>query len=200
MSDTFRDFAREVGEWSADNFDDNGGWGHAGPFIGIVEELGELATAVEVDDILDAYADTAIYFADFCYRQQIDINVAWSLEEEETLIGLVIEPVSTALGDLAHAILKTKQGIRHYEDVEFAKAQVTAKATVFWYSLVDEFEDDPQLSDSSFYETCWSTWNRVKQRNWKADPRTANQVVEDAVEDIQQQCPIIPGNGYDAGI
>lgn len=189
MSDTFQDFTRQVGEWSDYNFGDQKGIGAFAPFAGIVEEIGELSAASEVEDILDAYADIAVYFADFCYRSKLELNLAWSLEDDDQLIGFLTLPIKQAIGDLAHVLLKTHQGIRHYEDVEFAKAQLTRTATVFWYSLIDDFETDHQLRDESFHETVWKTWNRVKQRDWKSDPRTANQVVEDAVEDVQASQP-----------
>lgn len=195
MCDTFQDFTRQVGEWSEYNFGDQKGVGAFAPLVGIVEEIGELSVAASPEDIVDAYADIAVYFADFCYRSSLDLNVAWTVSDDfdEVLIGLVVEPLPSALGSLAHVVLKTHQGIRHYEGPEFARTQLTRAATVFWYSLVDEFEYDPQLADCCFHEEVWKVWNRVKERDWKKDPRTADQVVEDAVEDVKQQLPLDAG-------
>lgn len=193
MSDTFRDFTREVGEWSDYNFGDQKGIGAFAPFTGIVEELGELDVAVDIEDITDAYADIAVYFADFCYRNQLELDLAWTLEEEQHLYGSITQPLTVALGELAHVVLKTHQGIRHYEDPEFAREQLTKAATVFWYSLVEEFEEEIKLFNYSFHETVWETWNRVKKRDWKTDPRTADQIVEDAVDDVKQALPFDSG-------
>jgi hypothetical protein len=194
MSDTFRDFTREVGEWSEHNFDDNDGWGHAAPLLGIHEELSELELAIEKEDILDAYADIAIYFADFCYRQQLDVDFNWSIEEfdDATAAAIGIQDVVVAAGQLTHVVLKTQQGIRHYGDPEFARAKLLQSSSKFWYSLVDAFENDPYLDEFSFHESVWQVWNHVKQRDWKKDPRTANQIVEDAVEDVQEASPFQP--------
>lgn len=193
MSDTFQDFTRQVGEWSEHNFGDQKGIGCFAPFTGIVEEIGELESSSDIEDITDAYADIAVYFADFCYRNNLELNLAWTLEEDSDLYGFITQPLAVALGELAHVVLKTHQGIRHYQDVEFARAQLTRASTVFWYSLVDEFEDDIQLMNFSFHETVWEVWNKVKQRDWKKDPRTADQIVEDAVEDVKQQLPLDAG-------
>lgn len=82
---------REVGEWAEKNF---GKQIPTRPFLGVVEEVGELSHALLKKDqgirgtaeehdagICDAVGDIMIYLADFCYRSGISlagsVNKAW---------------------------------------------------------------------------------------------------------------------------
>lgn len=83
------------------------------PFAGVAEEFGELVEAEQRGDanaIEDAIGDAVIYLADVCTRMN------WPLlgPGVDTSVGVLDEQI--ALGKLAHAVLKTAQGIRRDED------------------------------------------------------------------------------------
>lgn len=86
-----RQFQKEVGEWSRENFGDQPS---DNPLLGMAEEVGELCHAHlkgkqgirydkgQVNSMkLDAVADLLIYTADYCEREGIDlestIEVVW---------------------------------------------------------------------------------------------------------------------------
>lgn len=78
------------------------------------------------------------------------------------LLGAVEE-----LGELAHAHLKEQQGIRRTED-HVANAK-DAVADVVLYLM-----DYCSLRDFDMQEVVESTWYKVRQRDWKANPDTAH--------------------------
>jgi len=179
----FEIFVREVGEWSEMNFGDQKGIGAFAPFAGIVEELGELEEASVIEDALDAYADTAIYFADFCYRLKLDLDLSFSAG------GQLLNTSSTStdrIGKLAHCLLKRHQGIR-YTPVSLTR-MLEDSATDFWRSLVADFEEETFGKD--FYNETQIVWLQVKNRDWKANPQNADQVVKAAVAETQREDPI----------
>lgn len=86
----FRVLQNEVSQWSYNNFGDQPA---INPFLGVVEEVGELSHALlkhnqgirGVDDKklvemkIDAVADIIIFLADFCGRNGIDMQDAVDL-------------------------------------------------------------------------------------------------------------------------
>jgi len=81
----FNKLQQEVGEWSRKNFPNNT---PNNPFLGMVEEVGELAhallkadqgirgTAAEHEEAaMDAVGDILVFMADFCERK------GWSMQE-----------------------------------------------------------------------------------------------------------------------
>lgn len=78
------------------------------------------------------------------------------------LLGAVEE-----LGELAHAHLKEEQGIRRNENhVENAKDAV-ADVVIYLMDYCSSRGFDMQ-------EIVQSTWEKVRQRDWKANPDTAH--------------------------
>jgi NTP pyrophosphatase (non-canonical NTP hydrolase) len=83
---TFRQLQNEQQAWANHNFPDTGGdsWQ---PFLGVVEEVGELSHALlkrkqgirgteweHQLEIWDSVGDIVIYLADFCKREKIDFQ------------------------------------------------------------------------------------------------------------------------------
>lgn len=67
------------------------------------------------------------------------------------------------LGELAHAHLKHAQGIRTGEDHKAAKADALADIVIYLadYATAEGIDLQAVVAE---------TWDRVKQRDWKADP------------------------------
>lgn len=99
-------------EWAAPKFgDEKSPTAAIKPFAGVVEEFGELSNAISrgnAHDVEDSIGDAVIYLCDVCTRME------WQMP------GLPCSRAITSeleeLGNLAHAILKTAQGIRQDED------------------------------------------------------------------------------------
>lgn len=153
---TFQKLIDEVGVWSFDNFGLNTSKWHkhnkyllkerpivldcAAPVLGIIEEVGELITAVyykpELSQAQDAVADILIYLADYVYRmnpltQAVFPTIDWNHINNRLKIesnGTHHPPASPVslpertgtflldkLGRLARINLKRHQGIRGWD-------------------------------------------------------------------------------------
>ncbi len=92
----FRILQQEVGEWSRRNFPNNQPY-H--PLLGLVEEVGELSHSFLKSEQgirgtndehhaakIDAVGDILVYLADFCSRNDIDmqdtIETTWSMVQQ----------------------------------------------------------------------------------------------------------------------
>lgn len=81
----------------------------------------------------------------------------------QPLLGLVEE-----VGELAHAHLKHAQGIRNHEGHEALAKDAVGDIMIFLASYCSRRGWDLE----SIAE---ETWERVKQRDWRADPETAHE-------------------------
>lgn len=161
----------KVAAWSHKNFGDQQSkydstmnLKHLAPLMGIGEEIGELYQAESDTDVEDAIADIVIYLCDFCARFGIDIP------EEDTLaeFDAILLDLTICYGDLLHAVLKTHQGIRGYDDKEFAKKSVTLAVARLLYALViftmeSEIDSPEDLAYQVFI-------NKIEKRDWVANP------------------------------
>jgi NTP pyrophosphatase (non-canonical NTP hydrolase) len=159
---------KEVSKWSLSNFGHNGLWEkHYLPsFLGIVEEFGELQSSSNEEEVKDSLADICIFSLDFAGRKGIDLK-----NLDVPLISVhdeAIDAVSTILvGRLSHHLLKEIQGIRGYENPEFAKKQIEETFAEL-LALVDhvcvvEF-------NQTMYDIAKETWDKiVSKRNWKSE-------------------------------
>lgn len=93
---------------------------------------------------------------------------AWALYNfgerswQDPFMGMVEE-----LGELAHAKLKQKQGIRGtYEEHESAAKDSVGDFMIYLSDFCNT--QDPPWDLEEIIET---TWNHVKQRDWKKDPQ-----------------------------
>lgn len=151
--------------WQVNNFDLQ----PAGRFVlGIVEELGELGEAVEAEDrdaILDAVADVCIYATQLATAHRLDFGVLIAAGRELS----ASTSVDVSVGRMAHAVLKTEQRIRGYDDPEKGRFEV-AQALV---QLVCRLDRMTGAMGADLTETYVSTAAHVLARDWKADPLTA---------------------------
>jgi len=79
---------------------------------------------------------------------------------QQALMGMVEE-----MGELAHVVLKEEQGIRAIDgDNSFnLKCDALADLIIFSFGFCN-------LSNIDLQEALESTWDRVKKRDWIADP------------------------------
>lgn len=186
----------EIREWSARQFGSQTSkvthqeLGSLAPLLGIVEEIGELATALLEDQndsdvsrsetgdaIVDALADVMVYACDWANREgDVDLSALMiAADEDSTPImedsRTSIIRAAAAAGELCHVTLKRHQAIRGYEDyakythdrdkaMKVLLTQLINIADDYWVTLLDELT---------------TTWNKVKSRDWVNRPNDANQ-------------------------
>jgi NTP pyrophosphatase (non-canonical NTP hydrolase) len=165
--DKLESLKKEVGQWSLENFGHNGLWdkNYLCAFMGIVEEFGELQSSVDEDEIKDSLADICIFALDFASRRNIDLSKldipSVSIDQEAVL------PVAMILvGKLSHHLLKEIQGIRGYENKDFALERISET-----FAELLAMVDFICVSDfnCSMYDIAKATWDKiVSKRNWKA--------------------------------
>jgi NTP pyrophosphatase (non-canonical NTP hydrolase) len=151
----------ESATWVAHNFGDRPAM-H--PFLGIVEELGELETAVVKGDeaeVADACADVMIFMADLCNALGLDLA--------EICITAVdgAPTVNVGLGLAAHGLLKMNQGIRgtreeHLEEIQRGLAGV----------VQDVSAEASMWTGGRLLDVTEKIWREVAQRDWKRWPKT----------------------------
>lgn len=156
-------FRDEVCTWSTKNFGDQT---TLRPFIGLIEEIGELVSSYNSKGLYDAVGDALVYLGDYTGRRNIDLNFIvvnplclpagfYPHQYKHEFIHII-----KAVGRACHAVLKLDQGIRvnesHKDNLISALREI-----VLWLR--------GQLNDSSI-EGLWSvvqmTWTEVKQRDW----------------------------------
>lgn len=172
----------EQKEWSVNNF---GEMKHSyRPLLGIIEELGELNTAIEAcrrDEALDAVGDIFIYMCDFCNHKGWDVNAVVangsdlrvSIDEVDEGSSIASLPLNLGyvLGGLAHHQLKDEQGIRSEENHEDSIKKLLG-VTVFHMVGIC------RLLGVDLLDVVSSVWSKVKHRNWAKNPDTAHEVAE----------------------
>lgn len=159
-----------VAQWSIDNFGNQESKltgvpiGHLAPFLGIGEEIGELIEAKHKEDKEDAIGDICIYLCDFCSRVGIEIPDPITLEATAHVPHFYFK--------MSHVLLKSHQGIRGYDNAEFADAALKQAIGQFLESLIlfTTF-NDLWMPD----ELALKTWeNIVSKRDWKQNPETGS--------------------------
>lgn len=170
-SDQLRQMAAEMRPWVKHNFGDRAAWQ---PLLGIVEELGEYAEALEGGFRLevaaakakDALADTMIFITDYCNCMGWDIGDILNAAAPHMANTDIPVSLARALGKLAHAYLKTAQGIRKGEDHDAAGRQALVYVVAHLLIRAKSFD----LVDETL-----KTWEVVRLRDWKKDPVNAGE-------------------------
>lgn len=164
-----------VAEWSLANFeaqqskfDPNVNLGHLAPLLGVAEELGELAEAIQehcMGGQKDAIGDILVYMCDFASR--LDINF-----EEYTVEEGLAKDLTQEIGALFHHVLKMHQGIRGYQNKDFAIIEI--RDTIF--SIFDVLHDYcNSLGIEPPFTLATETFDYVVSlRDWKTNPTTGD--------------------------
>ena len=139
------------------------------PLAGMMEELGELAEAVireDQDEIKDALSDLVIFACQFAARANVPLPASTSerpVNREDPMLRMII-----ALGRVAHACLKKAEGIRSHEDHD-------ETMRIGLQDLLYAADSRAARRGFDLESEALKTWERVKQRDWKADPETAHE-------------------------
>lgn len=92
-------------------------------------------------------------------------NFASNHSLENAVFGMVEE-----LGELSHALLKYKQGIRAMDGEALRDKIIDAHCDLIIFSL-----GLPEFLDYDLAEELMKTWDSVKSRDWKANPQTGGE-------------------------
>lgn len=158
-----RTFVEENKKWVERNFS-NRAKHH--PFLGIVEELGELDEAKTSEEINDAIGDTMIFTADFCTAQDLPFVELWKIAR----MSKIDERSELAvIGRFSHALLKRDQKIRGSAK-DHTDAIVAGVVNVFhvlmgtYISLLNV----SQLEAGKYVvEAMEEAWKHVRDRIWR---------------------------------
>ena len=170
---------REIAQWSQENFGEQKGDGlHLGriaPLLGIFEEIYEYLYADCQQESLDALGDILIFMVDYlsrCGKSPEEIADMILHVDESKLARAQLKCMRLARClRLARHELKRVQGIRGYEnDVFYASIRDEAIRELIsivrvLLKLFSSYEPDDALL---------LVWNRVKQRNWRANPENGS--------------------------
>lgn len=162
--------------WAVANFGTLGDGDGFPAVTGISEELGEYAEGLQKGhrgECLDALADMVIFLADFVGRSNVPgltaADVApWGADESAMLArvnGTPLVALTIATGNLSHAYLKYRQGIRgNAEEREWKvrRACQNLYGTVAWTCL--------QVHGVELEGLIEGVWGEVSARDWKAQP------------------------------
>lgn len=215
MIHPFTTLCEQVGEWSRRNFgDQESKWleptplslypdntpacclqrlNHIAPLLGIIEEIGELATACHLSShdyaaARDAVGDIMIYLADYLVRMRPNCPdpasmINWLLVDDrlriecpESSIGGSSQFLLTHIGQLVHRNLKRHQGIRGYHDNHkfFPEIRLQLNDILIGVGrLYALSKPDRQCSVHEILIIAVDTWQQVKQRDWKKNPTNA---------------------------
>lgn len=155
---------QNISLWSRANFGDRCGPDNFAPYAGIIEECGELMDAVEPEDVRDAIGDIGVYSMDFLARRNIAASKVFP-PNTHSVAFLVPKLMWVYAGQLSHAVLKTHQRIRGFEDPVFSEAKIT--------TALSELLMQVNLRGVLFDCTKSTFENIVRKRDWKADPTHA---------------------------
>ena len=146
--------------------------GSLAPLMGLVEELGEYASAKDKAEELDAIGDCGIYLCDYAYREQLSFQGCMNGLEVIMHPNARVHSPIVEIGLLYHCHLKRFQGIRGMDDLahfrEFQKVRVVSILSSF--SLLSKKSHGVRFED-----VVSATWERVvSKRNWKAHKKDGN--------------------------
>lgn len=164
---------KEIGAWSKENFGDQEGdglkLGRIAPFLGIIEEVGELSRSSDYGDLKDAAGDMMIFLTDYLMR------TGWPAEEIAKIYSNACRPLALpnlqsvvlTLAELCHTELKRVQGIRGMDDPETYAIRQRGNVAYLVSWLHTNFSR--WGSQDTPLTVLVEVWQRVRQRNWKVN-------------------------------
>lgn len=144
----------ELARWQARNF---GTPSDADITLGIVEEIGEwIETSTGSVEEIDAIGDVLIYCCQLATSNRLDFRTL--IEATKARPDITIH-----VGRLAHAVLKTHQGIRGFDDRDFSRRRIANALT----GIAASFNADCDTRGAFF-----SISAEVLKRDWTANKLT----------------------------
>jgi hypothetical protein len=163
---TLKQLQQEHAPWVLRNFHPQTPDNSWAPFVGMIEEIGELEAAQNQHLKIDAIGDIMIYMSDYCSCLGLDLE---ALVFKYTYFFSWREMI-LLLGSLSHSQLKLMQKIRGSEEAHKNSIIQGLAAIIAHLRIIIEYD----ISDMTLEEICEHTWNVVKKRDWKANPLTGN--------------------------
>lgn len=174
MTFSLHQLQTELAPWTKHNFGDQPAWM---PLMGVFEELGELCEAIEACglllgdprstvDVEDAIADAVVFMGNFCNAVGFDLDAIVF----QTPRPISIPDSEIIVGRLAHAFLKLSQGIRGTPAQH--RAALEENLQKLYWSL-DSFSEG--VLRRPLLRIVETTWNRVKQRDFKKNALTGGE-------------------------
>jgi NTP pyrophosphatase (non-canonical NTP hydrolase) len=204
----FNELRDQVQEWSDRNFGSTMKEPRPHrPFLGMVEEAGELIEALEaykeakeqgrVDvavsalvSVADAIADMLIFGADYASRKAWDyekIATSEKIDEGVPPLDDCLKNISKQLGVMAHSHLKSEQGIRG----DSKKHDLTAQ-TAFGHLMV-ELQLICRRFEWDLRHVVEEVWARVRLRDFTQNKLTGEAPVKSSVRTCPCGAPIYRG-------
>lgn len=155
--------------WAERNF------GAANPdhaVLGVAEELGEYVDACfeqQRGKAIDALGDMVIFLADFVRgvpEAGDGLVLGYYGQPAARIGGTAIEALAIAVGQLAHAHLKSRQGIRGSAEERMNKVRRAVE------QLHETIHAACIMHGLTIEETIAITWAEVSKRDWRAAPVT----------------------------
>ena len=163
-----QEIQQEQVEWVAKNFGTRSSWQ---PFVGMVEEIGELEAArcESVVDVYDAIVYIFIFMADFCTLEGFDLGKLYEQAQDFNVNG---EPFSNSLTSslswVACGFLKKNQGVRGTPEENREKMREGLRGMLAHLDLILL----GMRGTLSLPDVVLCTWQAVRKRDWKAYPLT----------------------------
>jgi len=178
----FQTLQEDVYNWSLKNFGDQRDFY---PFMGLGEEAGELADALESpieptdvennfepsEEELDAVGDMLVYLADFCARRGLDYQEAYDsyCNVSPTHDNFWREFIS-ARGEIERSILKQEQGIddsEKYADGNRVGLEAEQKALARLLRSINDFANKRGYTLEECIRVAW--YHEVSDREWDSN-------------------------------
>ena len=170
----------EIAQWSLENFKEQEGdglrLGRVAPLLGIFEEIYEYLRADCQQEALDALGDILIFMVDYLSRcgkspeEIADMILCSDIDQLVSAPSNKCMPFIKCLS-LARHELKRVQGIRGYADDTFyaTMRDASIRNLINIVRVLLQSCSPFELDDALLL-----VWNRVKHRNWRANPENGS--------------------------
>lgn len=163
----YKDLVTEITAWETKNWgthkqiEDGFKYAHQ-PLLGIVEELGELASLEKnIENIIDSVGDVMIFMVDYC--SCMDIYFPQIMAFDFYKISVSHRKLLAKAGSLCHHHLKLEQNIRGSRDIHY-------RSIILLLSEIINVLYNLCWNEGLDFERCiFDTWNEVKKRDWKSN-------------------------------
>lgn len=170
---TIEQLREEMIPWTDANFGTREAWQ---PELGMIEELGELAHAYlkmrqgirgteaeHLEAIKDAIGDFIIYWSDWVRSAKMEYHVH--------IHSCTFHDIQDTVFDIPREFRRHREPIEVIKDWLQDLASLITIPHQYGYEVIYDAAALAQMLGFDLQEIVETTWNTVKQRNWKANPK-----------------------------